>query len=87
LFDAITQRITGITDFDSTTPGDPPYDFAGLLGYRETFLHRLEPTHPELASYWERIRFYRSTFALLEALFGWEQGDVAAFRHGSRNFT
>lgn len=86
LFDATAQTITGIIDFGSTTLGDPAYDFAGLLGYGEAFLHRLEPGYPELASYWGRIRFYRGTFALLEALFGLEQGDEEAFRHGIRNF-
>jgi aminoglycoside 2''-phosphotransferase len=87
LFDPTIQTITGIIDFGSTTLGDPAYDFAGLLSsYGEEFLHRLERGYPELASYWERIRFYRGTFALLEALFGLEQGDDEAFRHGIRNF-
>ena len=87
LFDAQEQIITGIIDFGSAMQGDPAYDFAGLLSsYGEPFLHRLERTYPALTSYWERIRFYRGTFALLEALFGLEQGDEEAFRHGIRNF-
>lgn len=87
LFDPTTQTITGIIDFGSTSLGDPAYDFAGLLSsYGEAFLHRLERGYPELVSYWERIRFYRGTFALLEALFGLEQGDDEAFRHGISNF-
>jgi aminoglycoside 2''-phosphotransferase len=87
LFDATSQTITGIIDFGSVALGDPAYDFAGLLSsYGETFLHRLERGYPELASYWERIHFYRGTFALLEALFGLEQGDEEAFRHGISDF-
>ena len=33
-----------------------------------------------------RMRFYRSTFALQEALFGIEQGDEQAYRAGMRDF-
>jgi aminoglycoside 2''-phosphotransferase len=88
LFDAQEQIITGIIDFGSATLGDPAYDFAGLLSsYGEPFLHRLEGVYPALASYWERVRFYRGTFALLEALLGLEQGDEAAFRHGISSFS
>ncbi len=87
LFDATTQTITGIIDFGSAMLGDPAYDFAGLLSsYGEAFLHRLESDYPELAFYWERIRFYQGTFALLEALFGLEQGDEEAFRNGIANY-
>lgn len=87
LFDATAQTITGIIDFGSVSLGDPAYDFAGLLSsYGEAFLHRLERGYPALASYWERIHFYRGTFALLEALFGLEQGDEEAFRHGISSF-
>ena|ERR1051326_969856 len=88
LFDTTKQSITGVIDFGSAALGDPAYDFAGLLSsYGEGFLQRLERGYPALASYWERIRFYRGTFALLEALFGMEQGDDEAFRHGISNFT
>lgn len=83
LFDAAAQEISGIIDFGSASLGDPAYDFAGLLSsYGEAFLHRMERFYPALASSWERIHFYRGTFALLEALFGLEQGDEAAFRDG-----
>ncbi len=87
LFDATAQTITGIIDFGSAMLGDPAYDFAGLLSrYGEAFLHRLERAYPALASYWERIHFYRGTFALLEALFGLEQGDEEAFKDGIADY-
>ena len=38
--------------------------------------------YPGLARLWERIRFYAGSFALVEALFGIEQGDQEAFENG-----
>ncbi len=59
------------------------YDFAGILnGYGEFFLRRFDKTYPEIESFWERIWFYKGTFALLEALFGIENNDKEAFSNG-----
>jgi len=82
LYDPETQRITGFIDLGSCL-GDPAYDFAGLLsGYGESFLRRCCGVYPEILSTWERILFYQGTFALVEALFGVENGDEDAFRAG-----
>jgi aminoglycoside 2''-phosphotransferase len=83
LFDQKTQRITGILDFGSCGLGDPAVDFAGLLsGYGEGLLARCGRHYPEIDKARERIRFYRGTFALEEALFGVENDDEAALRAG-----
>ncbi|MCP4361790.1 MAG: aminoglycoside phosphotransferase family protein [Chloroflexi bacterium] len=82
LYDPSAQQINGIIDFGFTILGDPAFDFAGLFNYGEPFLRRLIPTYPEIENYWERIRFYNGTFALLDALFGIENGDQTAFESG-----
>lgn len=87
LFDAPSQTITGVIDFGGAGLGDPAYDFAGILSsYGEAFLHRFERTYPEIISFWERIQFYLGTFALLEALFGLENDDQAAFNSGIQDY-
>lgn len=82
LYDPTMQQINGIIDFGFTTFGDPAIDFAGLLTFGEEFVRHMEKTYPELETYWPRIRFYKGTFALLEALFGIENGDETAFQSG-----
>ncbi|GEB35537.1 phosphotransferase family protein [Brevibacillus parabrevis] len=87
LYDAQKQRITGIIDFGGAGIGDAAYDFAGLAAsYGENFLSCLSPWYPDLDSVLVRMRFYRSTFALQEALFGIEQGDEQAYRAGMRDY-
>lgn len=87
LFAEETRRICGIIDFGSSGLGDPAYDFAGLLsGYGEGLLQRCAVTYPELEGLLPRSRFYRGTFALLEALFGIENGDDQAFQAGIEQY-
>jgi aminoglycoside 2''-phosphotransferase len=87
LFSEETQRICGVIDFGSSGLGDPAYDFAGLLsGYGENLVQRCAISYPEIDSFLPRIRFYRGTFALLEALFGVENGDDAAFQAGIEQY-
>ena len=83
LFDRQQGAVTGIIDFGSAGLGDPAYDFAGLLsGYGEQFVRRCGKAYPEVESFLDRVRFYKGTFALLEALFGVENGDKGAFEAG-----
>ena len=83
LFDDGRQRITGIIDFGSSGLGDPAYDFAGILSsYGEGFVGQCARAYPEVEAFMGRIRFYQGTFALLEALFGIENGDEEALRAG-----
>lgn len=87
LFDRPRQVISGILDFGEAGLGDPAYDFAGLLSsYGEAFLQRCVTTYPEIEAFWNRIIFYQSTFALLEALFGIENQDQEAFKSGIENY-
>lgn len=87
LFDHQTQRIAGIIDFGSSCLGDPAYDFAGLLsGYGEPFVDRCCTAYPEVATFYDRTRFYQGTFALLEALFGIENDDPGAFQDGMASY-
>jgi aminoglycoside 2''-phosphotransferase len=87
LFDKEKQRVTGVIDFGSSGMGDPAYDFAGLLsGYGEGFVEYCGNVYPEVEGYMGRIRFYQGTFALLEALFGIENGDQVAFKAGLEKY-
>jgi aminoglycoside 2''-phosphotransferase len=87
LFDRDKQRIAGVIDFGSSGLGDPAYDFAGLLsGYGEGFLEQCAGAYPAMLGLMGRIRFYRGTFALLEALFGSENGDEEALRAGLEQY-
>jgi aminoglycoside 2''-phosphotransferase len=85
LFDSPTRRVTGIIDFGNSSLGDPAYDFAGLLsGYGVEFIGHCADVYPAVTTFLGRIHFYRGTFALLEALFGIENGDASALAAGLR---
>lgn len=87
LFDRKHQVINGILDFGGAGSGDPAYDFAGILSsFGETFLRRFTVVYPEIEAFWNRILFYRGTFALLEALFGIENDDREAFESGIASY-
>ena len=87
LFDRAEQRIAGVIDFGSSGLGDPAYDFAGLLsGYGEEFVAQCVGSYPAVPGIMGRIRFYQGTFALLEALFGIENGDEDALRAGLERY-
>jgi aminoglycoside 2''-phosphotransferase len=87
LFDRERRVINGIIDFGGAGLGDPAYDFAGILSsYGESFLQRFAVTYPEIESFWNRILFYKGTFALLEALFGVENDDREAFESGIADY-
>ena len=87
LFDKERQIVTGVIDFGSSGLGDPAYDFAGLLsGYGEGFVENCGDVYPEVEVFAGRIRFYQGTFSLLEALFGNENGDNAAFKAGLEKY-
>ena len=87
MFDKEKEIVTGVIDFGSSGMGDPAYDFAGLLsGYGEGFLETCAEVYPAVKDYRGRIRFYQGTFALLEALFGVENGDDEALRAGLEKY-
>lgn len=83
LYDKNHHMIAAIIDFGNSGLGDPAYDFAGLISsYGEDFLELISPVYPDLSQIIERSRFYRSTFALQEALFGLKHADKQAFCAG-----
>jgi aminoglycoside 2''-phosphotransferase len=85
LFDASKRAICGVIDFSGASVGDPAYDLAGLVSsYGQAFVRRLG--YDQIDALWERMMFYHSTFALLEALFGIEQGDNEAFESGMAQY-
>ena len=82
LHNPATQQMSGVIDFGFAVLGDPAFDVAGLLTYGEPFVQQVAQHYPAIADFWPRVHFYQGTFALLEALFGIEQGDEEAFRLG-----
>ncbi len=89
LYDRPARAIGGIIDFGSAGLGDPATDIAGLLSpvsYGEMFVDLLAPTYPGLTALLGRARFYVGTFALQEALWGFEHGDQDTLRSGMAQY-
>jgi aminoglycoside 2''-phosphotransferase len=89
LFDEETQIITGVIDFGQAALGDPALDFAAIMapfGYSESFVRRFEPIYPIDESTLTRARFYVSTFALKEALYGILSETARAFESGMARY-
>ncbi|SFK61594.1 aminoglycoside 2''-phosphotransferase [Halobacillus dabanensis] len=87
LWDSKRKVVSGVIDFGETEIGDPAYDFAGLLAsYGQPFVERCLNQYPEGTKVLERIIFYKSTFALQEALHGFENNDIKAFENGIKDY-
>jgi aminoglycoside 2''-phosphotransferase len=87
LWDPDSYKISGIIDFGGSGIGDPAYDFAGILSsYGEDFFNMCLNLYPNGMEISERVTFYRSTFALQEALHGVENDDVEAFENGIKEY-
>lgn len=87
LWEPHTKEISGIIDFGGSGIGDPAYDFAGILSsYGEDFYNMCLNLYPNGTEIAERVKFYRSTFALQEALHGVESDDEAAFENGIKAY-
>jgi len=87
LFDSESESIAGIIDFGSVGLGDPAVDFAGsLISFGEAFYRDCYSVYPEMEAALERAKFYCGTFALQEALFGFDNDDQEAFRAGMVNY-
>ncbi len=85
LLDRSSQRVSGVIDFGSSGLDDPAVDCAALIGpfgYGEAFLRRFARIYPIVSEDLERARFYASTFALQDAVYGIEHGDKEAFEAG-----
>lgn len=87
LYNGEEKRISGVIDFGEAGIGDPAYDFAGLLSsYGSHFLAGFSSLYPNFEQVMERMNFYRSTFALQEALFGLRNNDRKAFEQGIKDY-
>ena len=87
LFNSESESIAGVIDFGSVGLGDPAGDFAGLLiSFGEAFYRNCYAVYPEMETTLERVEFYCGTFALQEALFGFDNNDQEAFRAGMKNY-
>ncbi|NYV68349.1 aminoglycoside phosphotransferase family protein [Bacillus sp. Gen3] len=87
LWNPETSRISGIIDFGGSGLGDPAYDFAGILSsYGREFFDMCMNLYPNGDEISERVKFYKSTFALQEALHGIENGDREAFESGIQDY-
>jgi aminoglycoside 2''-phosphotransferase len=87
LWDPNAYNITGIIDFGGSGIGDPAYDFAGILSsYGEDFFNMCLNLYPNGAGIAERVTFYKSTFALQEALHGVENDAAEAFENGIKAY-
>lgn len=85
IYDANAERVSGVIDFGQVALDDPAIDIASLIcpmGYGEDFTKYLVQAYPQTEALLPRARFYMSTFALQEALFGVETGDREAFEAG-----
>lgn len=85
IYDAKAGKVSGVIDFGQVALDDPVIDIASLIcpmGYDEDFAKHLVQAYPQMEALLFRARFYMSTFALQEALFGVETGDREAFEAG-----
>jgi aminoglycoside 2''-phosphotransferase len=79
--------VSGIIDFGGSGLGDPAYDFAGILSsYGKDFFDMCIDLYPEGIEISERVKFYKSTFGLQEALHGIENNDNQAFENGIKDY-
>lgn len=73
-------RLTGVIDFDGARLDDPAVDVAAATSVSSVpaFVDTFRRAYGVTERVDARARFYRSTFALQEALFGVEHGDAEA---------
>ncbi len=84
LFDG--HAISGVLDFAGAYFSDPALDMASVSTYGDSFFERICRLYPLDESMCRRASFYRSLFALEEAMFGWRSGDEEAFSRGMEQY-
>jgi len=83
------ENISGILDFSELSIDDPAIDVASLIGkfgYGEGFIQLMEPVYPGISKYLNRARFYASTFALQDALFGFKHKNKELLEFGLEDY-
>lgn len=81
--------ISGILDFGECSIDDPAIDIAALIGkfgYGEGFIKLMEPAYPNVLDYLNRAKFYASTFALQDALFGYKHKNKELLQYGLEDY-
>ncbi|MDM8527204.1 phosphotransferase [Anaerolineales bacterium HSG24] len=86
LYDATKQTISGIIDFDSVGVGDPALDVGAVLNLGEDFFKRMARVYPDMLTLRKRCDFYRSTYALQEALYGLRDNVMTSFEAGIASY-
>jgi aminoglycoside 2''-phosphotransferase len=82
LYDHQRLLITGVIDFSFAGLGDPALDVAAISTSGDDFFQRIRKAYPEIESMLERAAFYKSTYALQEALYGLRDDDKESFESG-----
>lgn len=83
------SKVTGIIDFGSLAIGDPAVDIASLIGpfgFQKSFIEDHFIHYPEAKNYIQRAILYTKSFALQEALYGYENNDQRALEAGMKNY-
>lgn len=76
-------RVSGVIDFAFCNVDDPAQDLGALLAsYGEAFVDRVLRHYPGLRSCVPRARFYRSAYALIQALYALRDDDPRNFEDG-----
>ena len=86
LYDVDEMAVRGIIDFSSAAIGDPAVDFSSLSCYGDDFLQSALTHYPAAEGVLERVKFYRGTFALQEALAGAKLNDQRAYEVGMATY-
>jgi aminoglycoside 2''-phosphotransferase len=86
IWDPAWGQACGVIDFSFCAVGDPAIDLASASTLGDDFFARLsaryEPDAKKRELLLSRARFYRGTFALMEALDGLRDGDEKAYLRG-----
>jgi aminoglycoside 2''-phosphotransferase len=82
LYDPQKLSVTGVIDFSFAGIGDPALDVAAISTCGDDFFQRIRKVYPDIESMLERATFYKSTYALQEALYGLRDDDKELFESG-----
>lgn len=81
-----SPTVHAVIDWGCVAIGDPAVDYAAASTLDPSMMDLMSASHPLIAPLLDRVAFYRSTFALQEALFGAEHGDAPALANGLRQY-
>jgi aminoglycoside 2''-phosphotransferase len=88
LYDDDAHELTGVIDFGSAAIGDPAVDLAGISAFDARLAQAMHATYPALftPATQRRASFYRSTFALQQALWALRADDADEFNDGIASY-